>query len=223
VRVRKALNHALDKQLIIDRILSGRAAPLNGVMSPDAFAFNADLMTYAHDPDKAKQLLAEAGYPDGIDIVIDAEGAFKEIAEAVAATLASSNIRATVAVGEASVLNTQWDPKGVKERDAYFTSWGNGSLDPYDIMNPTLMTEARGNRSGFANAEVDGLLKAAETEPDRAKRAEMYQKAQAIVNDQAPWIFLWLPQDIYGVSKRVSGWSPSPDSRINLHDACVAG
>jgi peptide/nickel transport system substrate-binding protein len=121
------------------------------------------------------------------------------------------------------VLNTQWDPKAPKERDLYFTSWGNGSLDPYDIMNPTLMTQARGNRSGFSNAEVDSLLKAAETEPDRAKRADMYKQAQAIVNAEAPWIFLWLPQDIYGVSKRVSGWRPSPDSRINLHDACVKG
>ena len=221
VRVRQALNHALDKDLIIDRILGGTAAPLNGVMSPDAFSFNADLTLYEHDPDKAKQLLADAGYPDGIDLIIDVEGQFKEIAEAVAATLASAGIRATVSVGEVSVLNTQWDPKAPKERDLYFTSWGNGSLDPYDIMNPTLMTEARGNRSGFSNAEVDRLLVAAETEPDRDARAEMYMQAQAIVNAEAPWIFLWLPQDIYGVSKRVSGWQPSPDSRINLHDACV--
>jgi peptide/nickel transport system substrate-binding protein len=221
VRVRQALNHALNKQLIIDRILGGTAQPLNGVMSPDAFAFNADLTEYGHDPEKAKQLLAESGYPDGIDLVIDVEGQFKEIAEAVAATLADAGIRASVSVGEASVLNTQWDPKAPKERDAYFTSWGNGSLDPYDIMNPTLMTEARGNRAGYSNAEVDGLLTAAETEADSEKRAEMYRKAQAIVNADAPWIFLWLPQDIYGVSKRVTGWKPSPDSRINLHDACV--
>ncbi|MGH6923224.1 MAG: ABC transporter substrate-binding protein [Propylenella sp.] len=223
VRVRQALNHALNKSLIIERILGGTAQPLNGVMSPDAFSFNADLTEYSHDPEKAKQLLADAGYPDGIDLVIDVEGQFKEIAEAVAATLGDAGIRATVSVGEASVLNTQWDPKAPKERDLYFTSWGNGSLDPYDIMNPTLMTQARGNRSGFSNAEVDSLLKAAETEPDRAKRADMYKQAQAIVNAEAPWIFLWLPQDIYGVSKRVSGWRPSPDSRINLHDACVAG
>jgi peptide/nickel transport system substrate-binding protein len=222
VRVRQALNHAVNKQLIIDRILGGTAQPLNGVMSPDAFGFNPDLTEYAYDPEKAKQLLADAGYPDGIDVVIDATGPFKEIAEAVAATLADSGIRATVQVGEASVLNTQWDPKAPKERDLYFTSWGNGSLDPYGIMNPTLMTEARGNRAGYSNAEVDSLLTAAETEADREKRADMYKKAQAIMNAEAPWIFLWLPQDIYGVSKRVSGWSPSPDSRINLHDACVS-
>lgn len=222
VRVRQALNHALNKKLIIDKVLNGTAQALNGVMSPDAFSFNASLPEYAYDPAKAKQLLADAGYPNGIDLVIDTEGAFKEIAEAVGATLASSGIRATVSVGEASVLNTQWDPKGAKQRDLYFTSWGNGSLDPYDIMNPTLMTQARGNRSGFANAEVDKLLTAAETEPDSAKRSDMYKQAQAIVNREAPWVFLWLPQDIYGVSKRVSNWQPSPDSRINLHDACVA-
>jgi hypothetical protein len=60
------------------------------------------------------------------------------------------------------VLNTQWDPKGAKQRDAYFTSWGNGSLDPYDIMNPT--DDGRAATARFPNAEVDKLLTAAETE-----------------------------------------------------------
>ena len=90
-------------------------------------------------------------------------------------------------------------------------------------MNPVLMTAARGNTAGYANAEVDELLEAGETEADPAKRADLYKKAQQIVNADAPWVFLWLPQDIYGVSTRVSNWQPSPDSRINLHDACVTG
>ena len=63
-RVRKALNHAVDRKLIIDKILAGRATPLNGVMSPDAFAFNADLPEYRYDPALAKKMLAEAGHPD---------------------------------------------------------------------------------------------------------------------------------------------------------------
>ena len=104
----------------------------------------------------------------------------------------------------------------------YLTSWGNGALDPSDIMVPTLRTGGRGNSAGFSNAEVDRLLDAAETEPDQGKRAEMYQRAQAIVTDQAPWIFLWLPQDLYGVSKRITGWKPQADSRINLHRVRIA-
>jgi len=103
----------------------------------------------------------------------------------------------------------------------YFTSWGNGSLDPFDIFVPTHYTMGRGNASGYSNKEVDTLLDQGAIELDPAKRAALYQKAEAIVNADLPYIYLWVPKDIYGVSKRLKGWKPSADSRINLHDACV--
>lgn len=222
IRVRKALNHAVDRQLIIDRILAGKATRLNGVMSPDAFAFNDKLPEYRYDPERAKALLAEAGYPNGIEFTIDTTGAFKPTAEAIAALMAKAGINAKVQVWEGAVLSPIWASAEKRaERDAYLTSWGNGSLDPSDIMVPTLRTNGRGNYSGFSNARVDALLDSAETEIDPAKRASMYQEAQSIVNAEAPWVFLWLPQDLYGVSKRLKGWNPSSDSRINLHDASV--
>ena len=221
-RVRKALNHAIDRKLIIDRVLSGTAVPLNGVLSPQAFGFNPELAEYKYDPALAKKLLAEAGYGSGLAMTIDAEGAFKDVAEAVASMLQRAGVKATVQVWEGAVLTPLWrDPAKRKDRDLYFTSWGNGSLDPSDIMLPTLRTNGRGNSAGFSNARVDQLLDAAEVELDPAKRKAMYFEAQSIVNAAAPWIFLWLPQDLYGVSNRVTGWTPSPDSRINLHRAAI--
>ncbi|WP_262030427.1 ABC transporter substrate-binding protein [Microvirga sp. Mcv34] len=220
-RVRHAANMAINKALIIDKVLLGTAVPLNGVMSPDAFGYNPDLPAYAFDAEKAKKLLAEAGYPNGVDASIDTEGAFKEMTEAVASMLTKVGIRTKVNVGEGSTLRAKWSPKGEKTGDMYFTSWGNGSLDPADIFVPTLKTGDRGNSAFYSNKEVDALLDAANVELDQAKRADLYKKAQVIVNKDAPWIFLWLPQDLYGVSKRVSGWEPSADSKINLHDACV--
>lgn len=222
LRVRKALNHAVDRKLIIDRILAGKATALNGVMSPDAFAFNAALPEYKYDPELAKKLLAEAGHPNGIELTIDTTGAFKPMAEAIAALMARGNIRAKVQVWEGAVLSPMWASAEKRaERDVYLISWGNGALDPSDIMVPTLRSKGRGNFAGYSNAKVDALLDAAETEADQAKRATMYKEAQAIVNAEAPWVFLWLPQDLYGVSKRLKGWQPSADSRINLHDASV--
>ncbi len=220
-KVRKAANHVLNKQLIIDKILSGTATPLNGVLSPDAFGFKADLPTYEYDVAKAKALLAEAGHPDGIDVTLDVDGPFKDTAEAIASVLSKAGIRTRVEVGESSLLVKKWRQDPEKTGDMWFTSWGNGSLDPADIVEPTLQTGGRGNSAGYANARVDELLKSASTELDRDKRIALYHEAQTIVNDEAPWIFLWLPQEIYGVSKRLSGWQPSADSRINLHDACV--
>jgi peptide/nickel transport system substrate-binding protein len=224
LRVRRALNHALDKGAIISRILNNTATPLRGVMSPDAFAFNADLPEYRHDLARARALLAEAGVAEGTEFVIDTTAALKEVAEAIAALLSRTGLRVRPQVWEGAVLTPMWqNPDRRRDRDMYLTSWGNASLDPSDIMVPTLRTGGRGNSAGFSNAEVDRLLDAAETEPDQAKRAEMYRRAQAIVTDQAPWIFLWLPQDLYGISKRIAGWTPQADSRINLHRVRIVG
>lgn len=224
IRVRRALNHALDKNAIIQRILAGTATPLRGVMSPDAFAFNADLPEYRLDPDRAKALLAEAGVAPGTEMVIDCIGALREIGEAIAALLSRTGLRVRAQVWEGAVIGPMWqNPERRRERDMYLTSWGNGSLDPSDIMLPTLRTGGRGNSAGFSHAEVDSLLDAAETEVDQDKRRAGYLRAQEIVTGQAPWIFLWLPQDLYGVSRRVQNWRPQADSRINLHRARVAG
>jgi peptide/nickel transport system substrate-binding protein len=224
VRVRRALNHALDKNAIISRILNNTATPLRGVMSPDAFAFNPDLPEYAHDVARARALLADAGVPEGTEMVIDTVAALREPAEAIAALLSRTGLRVRAQVWEGAVLTPMWqNPERRRERDMFLTSWGNGALDPSDIMVPTLRTGGRGNTAGFSNAEVDRLLDAAETEVDSEARARMYREAQRIVSEQAPWIFLWLPQDIYGVSRRIANWRPQADSRINLHRVRLAG
>lgn len=222
VLVRRAVAHAIDRDLIIDRILDGNAVAINGILSPDAFGFKDGLTSYDYDPEQARALLAEAGYPDGIDVTLDVEGAFKDTAEAVASLLTRAGIRTTVQVGEGAQVNAKWRSHDEpKQGDMFFTSWGNGSLDPYDIFIPTHRTADRGNTAGYANPALDSLLDQASVELDFARRAELYHEAQDIIAADLPYVYLWLPQDIYGVSARLSGWKPSPDSRINLHDACV--
>lgn len=221
VRVRQALNYAVNKKLIIDRVLGGTATSLNGVLSPDTFAFKADLPEYDYNPDKAKKLLADAG-ATGLSFTIDTEGAFKDLAEALASMFNRIGVQAKVQVWEGAVLIPIWrDDVRRKDRDLYLTSWGNGSLDPSDIMLPTLRSGGRGNTAGYANPEVDKLLDSAEVVIKVDARRDLYLKAQEIVTREAPWVFLWLPQDLYGVSKRLKGWEPSADSRINLHDAYI--
>ena len=224
VRVRRALNHALDKSVIISRILNNTATPLRGVMSPDAFAFNPDLPEYAHDVARARALLAEAGVAEGTEMVIDCVAALREQAEAIAALLSRAGLRVRAQVWEGAVLTPMWQtPERRRDRDMLLTSWGNGALDPSDIMVPTLKTAGRGNSAGYSNPQVDRLLDSAETEVDAEARARMYRDAQRMVSEDAPWIFLWLPQDIYGVSRRLAGWQPQADSRINLHRVRIAG
>ncbi|SDF70694.1 peptide/nickel transport system substrate-binding protein [Salipiger thiooxidans] len=220
-KVREAAAHAIDKDLIIDRILGGNAARIDGILSPDAFGAS-ELPRYDYDPERSRELLAEAGYPDGIEVTMDVEGAFKDTAEAVASLLTKAGIETRVVVGEGAQLVDKWRTKGEpKSGDLYFTSWGNGSLDPFDIFTPTHRTNDRGNSAGYSNPELDALLDAAAVEIDQEKRAAMYHDAEMMINADIPYLYLWVPQDIYGVSKRLTGWTPSADSRINLHDACV--
>ncbi|QPC42400.1 ABC transporter substrate-binding protein [Kaustia mangrovi] len=221
-KVRQAAMHAIDKDLIIDRILAGNAVAIEGILSPDAFGHNRELTVYDYDPELARAMLAEAGYPDGVDLQLDTEGAYKDVAEAVASLLTKAGFRTTVVVGEGSQLSSKWRTRGgEKTGDMYFTSWGNGSLDPYGIFVPTHRTNDRGNSAGYSNPALDEILDEAGVEADTEKRAALYRKAEAIVNEDLPYLYLWVPQDIYGVSRRLKGWKPSPDSRINLHDACV--
>lgn len=223
VRVRQAANHAVNRQLIIDRILNGLAVPLVTLISPDSYGYNASLKPYAYDPAKAKALLAEAGHPNGVEVTIDVDNAFKEQAEAVAASMAPGGFKVSVRLWERTALTDMWKNPENHDRQMQFRSWGDGALDPVGIFVPVLKTKDRGNFSGYSNADVDKLLIAADTETDVAKRSKMYEDAQAIIHKETPLIYLWLPQDVYGASKRLQGWKPSPRGIIKLHDAAVQG
>jgi peptide/nickel transport system substrate-binding protein len=214
--VRRALNLTVDRKLIVARLLNELATPLNGVLSPDAFGFDADLPEYAYDPAQAKSLLAQAGVAS-LSLTIDADGASKDIAEAIASMMARGGITAKVRVWESAVIVPIWRDAAKRQgHDLFFTSWGNASLDPSDIMMPAVHSGGRGNSAGYANPEVDKLLDQAETESDQVQRRAIYLRVQQMVHDDAPWVFLWLPQDVYGVSKRLHGFKPSADGKVYL-------
>jgi peptide/nickel transport system substrate-binding protein len=221
VRVRKAANHAINRKLIIDRVLAGTATQLEGVLSPESYGFMPNLPAHAFDQALARRLLAEAGYPNGLDLTLDTIAALKDLGEAIAAMLTEVGIRAKVQIWEGAVLTPLWQNHDRKERDMFLTSWGSAGLEPTGIFVPTLRTRDRGNSAGYSNAEVDRLLDGAAAEVDDARRVKAYQDAQVVVNREAPWIFLWVPQDIYGVATSVREWEPQPSAMIYMHRANV--
>jgi len=79
----------------------------------------------------------------------------------------------------------------------------------------------RGNFSGYNNERVNELIKAGEVETDETKRHEIYDEAQALLYDEAPAVFLLLPEEVEASSDRVLNWEHASDSRINLHDVCL--
>jgi len=222
VRVRQAMNYAVDPQVIIDTVLGGRGVVLAGALSPYNNFADRTLKPYGYDPDKAKALLAEAGLaPGDISFVIDTSEGDREEAEALAGLLQAFGVDASVRVWDWSVVK----PMLLNgERMAAFGSWGDSAFDPVGHFEAKWHTyvegtaAGRGNYSTYSVPRVDELIEAGETEPDPTQRHVIYDEAQQIVYSDAPAIFLYLPEEVEASSARVQNWAPSPDSRINLHD-----
>jgi peptide/nickel transport system substrate-binding protein len=237
VGVRQAMNYAVDKDLIVEAVYGGRAVPLPGPLSPFNNFVNKDLAPYPYDPDQALQLLAEAGWTDSDgDGILDKGGQpfaftldtledWRPLAEAVASMYRDIGIDASVRFWEYSVVQPQLL---ACERQAYLDDWGDSAFDPVGHFEAKWHTfvegqpYGRGNFMCYSNARVDELIKAGETEADPAARQKIYDEAQQIIYEEAPAVFLILPEEAEAASDRVQNWEPASDSRVNLHDVCLA-
>lgn len=237
VKVRQAMNYAIDKQLLIDTIFGGKAVALAGPLSPYNTYASKSLQPYAYDPEKAKALLAEAGWTDTdgdtfldkngqkFSFVIDTEEDFRTISEAVAGQLQAIGIEASVRIWEWSVIKPLLL---AGERQAFLDNWGDSAFDPVGHMEAKWhgyvegTTYGRGNFSGYNNERVNELIKLGEITIDTAERQKIYDEAQQLIYDEAPAIFLILPDVVEAAAEHVQNWQPASDGRINLHDVCIA-
>jgi peptide/nickel transport system substrate-binding protein len=111
---------------------------------------------------------------------------------------------------------------------AYLDDWGDSAFDPvghFEAKWHGFLADqpyGRANFSGYNNERVNELIVLGETTADEAARQEIYDEAQQMVYDEAPAVFLILPDEAEAASERVQNWEPAADSRINLHDVCLA-
>ena len=236
IQVRQALNYAVDRDLIIDAIYGGRAVALPGPLSPYNNFVNKSLSPYPYDPDEAIALLAAAGWTDSDDDgVLDKDGqsfaftidtieAWRPLAEAVADQFRAIGIDASVRFWEYSVVKPMLQ---AGERQAYLDDWGDSAFDPVGHFEAKWhgyvegASYGRGNFSGYDNERVDELIKLGEITADTAERQAIYDEAQQIVYDEAPAVFLILPEEAEAARADIVNWAPASDSRINLHDVCI--
>jgi peptide/nickel transport system substrate-binding protein len=222
VRVRQALNYAVDAQEILDQVEGGYGMVLAGPLSPANLYVDPDLAPYGYDRDKALALLVAAGLqPADITVAVDAYGPYLEPANAVVEQLRSFGVRADLVEGNYETLRPQLLNC---ERQAFLRDWGDSAFDPVGYVEAKWQTRieetpaGRANYSCYSNPRVDQLIEAGAAEPDMEKRKEIYVELQRLIQAEAPAIFLYVPQEIEAASIRVRNWQPSPDGRINLHD-----
>jgi peptide/nickel transport system substrate-binding protein len=103
-------------------------------------------------------------------------------------------------------------------RSAYLTDWGSAYFDPYDLAQPKITTNGRGNFSFYSNSKVDELLKLAASSNDTSIRKKAYYKIQDIIYKDAPWVFGYILPNFEAAGPDVVNYKPSMDNRVNLHD-----
>lgn len=205
--VRQALNYAVDKQTIIDSVLLGATSPLQAMVNSPLN--NPDLEPYPYDPEKAKALLAEAGYPDGFAIKfqtpIERYGMDKEISQIVAQYLEEVGITVEFEAIEWGTYTEILNKRSLE--GVYFMGYST-----YIVPGPqlgTLTCDARDNPGGYCNEEYDQLFEQFNTSQDPAEVTEISNQMQAILWEDAPWIFLWRLPLFMGVSNRLQ-WDAHP-------------
>ena len=197
-RVRQAIAYAIDRRVIIDNLMPGMVEPSTGPLTP-RMRGRADLGEFPYDPEKAKALLAEAGYPDGFETTINTTSRYNmgvELAQAVAAQLADVGIAADIEVIEWGSYRQYWE--GLLPEDCpleiFIMGAGASSADADWGLRPIFSTQERNeNNYGFySNAEFDELIHQAMREVDTDKRNALYHRAQEIVYFEDPgavWMF----------------------------------
>lgn len=209
VRVRAAVSHAIDREMIFRDLQKGRGVIAGGPVPPGIDGYVAPAPEYPYDPDKARELLAQAGHRElALEFVYREEPLNAEIASAVKDMLAQVGVMVQLMPRDQAALR-----EAIHEgtADLFLGSW---TLDYPDIENalyPPFHSKnipRQGDQTHFSNPDVDAVLTAARTEGDNARRIALYQQAEQLVREQAPWVPLFHRKVYYAVQPNVKGWMP---------------
>jgi ABC-type transport system substrate-binding protein len=225
IRVRRALNMAIDVDAVIGHILFGAAQNATGIVPAALRAAPLPEDRYIYDPEGARGLLGEAGYPDGFEMEIwqreNPESG--RVLESVQGFLAAVGIDAEIVTREWSAFKQAVD---MGTPDAFYLDWFADYPDAGNFLEPLFHSRnigGAGNRSCFADAAVDSILEKAAVSTDYFERWRMYEEAERRVIDAAPWIFLWFPVRYEVISHRIEGYeipvifNGQRFTRVSLH------
>jgi len=213
-RVRQALNFALDKQHTL-KLLGGAAVPSHGILPPGMAGRDDGLAPYPHDVARARQLLAEAGYPDGFDVeyLIPSDEEAERLAGSLQRDLADVGVRVRITelafASYAAALASANGPAFAK------VGWIADYPDAASFFDPSFGSRAISddgstNYSFYANPELDALLDAARGQQDAAKRAALYRRAEHILYDDAPWLWDYHQDMVEVTQPYVRDYEPHP-------------
>lgn len=191
-RVRQAIGHMVDKDAIMEGVYYNQGRTMKGALQPEVLGYNEDLEDLAYNPERAKELMKEAGYEDGLDLKIMTNDVPERIDIAILLQEQLKDISINLSV-EQLEWGTYLEAISNGEHDLFILGWPNSVGDPDQGLWPLFhssMKGSGGNRAFFDNEEVDALLEEGRQESNEEKRAEIYQEIDKILVEEQPSIFI---------------------------------
>lgn len=214
-RVREAIDLAIDNEVLTEHVLGGSAVPVRTRVTPGNTGANAELYdTYVYDPERAKQLLAEAGYEDGFEMTIHGASEARDIVTMIADMLADVNITVNIDLMEQSKFVELRNE--VAHKESFFIAYGNSLFDA-SLALENITYEISGDYIGYQNEEFEELVEKASKNMDLDERDKQYHKAQEIVAEDRPYVYLYAEKANYGVNDRVD-FTPRSDEMLYAKD-----
>ena len=224
-RVRLAINHAIDKQSLVDNFYRGLAQPAVNPLPPTIWAYNDTIDGYAYDPEKARQLLREAGLEEGFDTELWAMPVPRpympqpsKIAQAIQANLQAIGVRAKIVQWE---WGTYLDKVSDGEHPMALLGWTGDNGDPdnflFVLLDKTAAQRPAQNIAFYRSDALHELLVAARSTADQELRTELYRRAQETIHEDAPWVPLVHATQTAAFSRRVSGFALHPTGSKWFH------
>lgn len=207
-RVRQAMNYAVNMPQIIDILLSGGGRRAAGVIPPSLDGADSSRTPYPFDSLKARQLMREAGYPNGIDVQlwVGSNPLYIRMAETLQAYLRTANIRVEIVQRESAAAR---EAARNGQADLFLKDWYADYPDAENFLYPLLHSASLGvggNVSFFQHPEFDAIVSAARRERDDARRIQLYQQADSLAFLEAPMIFMHFAQTTLGVQPWIKGF-----------------
>lgn len=225
VRVRQALNYAIDKDQLVNVAVAGLATVMTSPIPETTFGA-APQPPYGYDPEKARSLLAEAGYPNGFDVkVLTFTGdEYRTVGQVLQQMFAQVGVRMTLDQQERGALVDQiFKPVDENPTEAALVgasaTTGDADLAITTSFVRASFPPASNNWSFYENDKVEELVAAGRATGDQAARAADYAEALAIIWQDAPWVFLYSPDSVAGRSATLSGVAYAPDNTIDARRA----
>jgi len=220
--VRQAINYALDPYVMLKHIYDGHGAVVDGPLGSNWVGYDPKIKRYPYDPNRARELLGKAGYPNGLELKLhfapDRHLKGKEVCEVIANQLGKVGIKVELVSQEYAVY---WGKEGVNGGKLPLYYAGSNGSDADTYFDQYFHTGGS-KRIGYSNPEFDKLIDEEQRTGDHKKRVAILQQAGRILMEDVPFAPLYTLAEIYGLARNVI-WKGTPDNKILAAEMKIRG